>query len=121
MERAWLTIDSDLYVWRYEDCSDLAYFDGLGDAILSVALLEPKKDIFRPHIKHLLCLTTAIEIVLLGVSFGRADGECERIDRPFSRAFLTRRVFTFQTIPAAWTRCTSCRSRSSRFPRIPHT
>ena len=41
---------------RYEDGSDLAYFDGLSDTILSVALLRPKKDIFQAHIKYLLCL-----------------------------------------------------------------
>lgn len=75
IERAWLTIDSDIYVWQYEDCGDLAYFDGLSDTILSVALLQPKKNIFQPHIKYLLCLTTAVEIVLLGVSFGKTEGK----------------------------------------------
>ena len=29
VERAWLTIDSDIYVWKYEDGGDLAYYDGL--------------------------------------------------------------------------------------------
>ena len=66
LERAWLTIDSDIYVWRFSDGRDLAYYDGLADTILSVGLLQPKKGIFRPHIKHLLCLTTPVEIVLLG-------------------------------------------------------
>ena len=69
IERAWLTIDSDIYVWRFEDCYDLAYFDGLSETILSVGLLTPKPNIFQPQVKHLLCLTTAAEIVLLGVMF----------------------------------------------------
>lgn len=69
IERAWLTIDSDIYVWRFEDQRDLAFYDSLGDAILSVGLLTPKPNIFRSHIKYLLCLTTATEIVLLGVTF----------------------------------------------------
>ena len=77
--RAWLTIDSDLYVWRFEDCSDLAYFDGLADTILSVGLVTPKRDIFQPHIRYLLCLTTAVEIVLLGVSFGGAGERQEEM------------------------------------------
>ena len=77
LERAWLTIDSDIYAWRFSDGRDLAYFDGLADTILSVALLEPKKGIFRPHIKHLLCLTTAVEVVLLGVTFTNVEGEEE--------------------------------------------
>ena len=51
MSRAWLTIDSDIYVWKYEDGSDLAYFDGLSDTILSVNLVTPKPGILQPHIK----------------------------------------------------------------------
>nr|KAG5703923.1 hypothetical protein BaRGS_008182 [Batillaria attramentaria] len=44
IERAYLTIDSDIFVWKYEDGSDLAYFDGLNETILSVALIKPKPD-----------------------------------------------------------------------------
>ncbi|CAL1535434.1 unnamed protein product, partial [Lymnaea stagnalis] len=69
IERAWLTVDNDIFVWKYEDGSDLAYFDGLSKAILSAALLKPKPGIFQPHIQYLLCLATPIDIVLLGVSF----------------------------------------------------
>jgi len=74
VQRAWLTIDSDIYVWRYEDSGDLAYFDGLTDTILNVALVTPKPGILQPHIKYLLCLTTPVEIVLLGVSFASPVG-----------------------------------------------
>ncbi|BFZ16747.1 hypothetical protein BsWGS_19786 [Bradybaena similaris] len=75
IERAWLTIDSDIFVWKYEDGSDLAYFDGLGETILSAALLKPKAGIFQPHIQFLMCLATPVDIVLLGVSFHKsADG-----------------------------------------------
>ena len=90
--RAWLTIDSDLYVWRYEDCSDLAYFDGLGDTILSVGLVAPRRDVFQPHIRRLLCLTTAVEIVLLGVSFSEVDGENTETAYNHSSSFLARKV-----------------------------
>uniref|UniRef100_A0A2C9M6L4 Nucleoporin Nup133/Nup155-like N-terminal domain-containing protein n=1 Tax=Biomphalaria glabrata TaxID=6526 RepID=A0A2C9M6L4_BIOGL len=75
IERAWLTVDSDIFVWKYEDSSDLAYFDGLGETILCAALLKPKPGIFQPHIQYLLCLTTPVDIVLLGVSFYKSvDG-----------------------------------------------
>ena len=40
--RAWLTVDSDIFVWRYADGDDLAYFDGLAETILSVSLVQPK-------------------------------------------------------------------------------
>ncbi|XP_066949536.1 nuclear pore complex protein Nup155 isoform X2 [Macrobrachium rosenbergii] len=72
INRAWLTIDSDIYVWIYEDGSDLAYFDGLHETILSVGLVKPKKGVFKSYIEHLLCLTTTSEIVLLGVSFSQS-------------------------------------------------
>ena len=40
--RAWLTVDSDIFVWRYADSDDLAYFDGLAETILSVSLVKPQ-------------------------------------------------------------------------------
>ncbi|KAL5017128.1 hypothetical protein ScPMuIL_006717 [Solemya velum] len=71
IERAWLTIDSDIFVWRYEDRLDLAYFDGLSETILSAALVKPKPGIFQLHIQYLLVLATPADIVLLGVSFAQ--------------------------------------------------
>ena len=69
LHRAWLTIDSDIYVWRYEDGGDLAYFDGLSDTIFNVAMVKPKPGILQPHVINLLALSTPVEVVLLGVSF----------------------------------------------------
>ena len=51
VSRSWLTIDSDIYLWRYEDGGDLAFFDGLADTILNVALVTPKPGILQAHIK----------------------------------------------------------------------
>mgnify|MGYP005985667839 FL=1 len=62
-------MDIDIYVWSYEDNSDLAYFDGLNETILSVGLIKPKPGVFHAFIKHLLILTTAVDIVVLGVTF----------------------------------------------------
>ena len=73
IKRAWLTIDSTIYMWNYEDGKDLAYFDGLSEVILAAGLVVPKPGVFQSHIRYLLCLTTAVEIVVLGVSF---TGEC---------------------------------------------
>ncbi|KAM8961578.1 nuclear pore complex protein Nup155 [Pelodytes ibericus] len=69
ISRAWLTIDSDIFMWNYEDGGDLAYFDGLSETILSVGLVRPKEGIFQPHINYLLVLATPVDIVILGVSF----------------------------------------------------
>ncbi|XP_065180530.1 nuclear pore complex protein Nup155-like [Sycon ciliatum] len=72
--RAFLTIDSTIFVWNYSDGSDLAYFDGLSEVILCVALVKPKPGLFQAHIKYLLVLTTPQQIVLLGVCLNEANG-----------------------------------------------
>ncbi|GFS70486.1 nuclear pore complex protein Nup155 [Nephila pilipes] len=71
--RAWLTIDSNIFLWSFHDGSDLAYFDGLNETILCVGLVKPKPDIFQSFIHYLLCLTTPVEIVILGVNFTSQD------------------------------------------------
>ncbi|NWW81042.1 NU155 protein, partial [Climacteris rufus] len=67
ISRAWLTIDSDIFLWNYEDGGDLAYFDGLSETILAVGLVKPKAGIFQPHVRHLLVLATPVDIVILGL------------------------------------------------------
>ncbi|KAJ8681583.1 hypothetical protein QAD02_017375 [Eretmocerus hayati] len=75
ISKAWLTIDSDIYVWSYENESDVAYFDGLNETIISVGLVRPKPGIFQSCVKYLLVLTTTVEITVLGVTLStNADG-----------------------------------------------
>ncbi len=77
ISRAWLTIDNTLYMWNYIDGKDLAYFDGLNEVVISVGLVLPKPGVFQEHIQFLLCLTTAVEVAILGVSFtGQSVSEC---------------------------------------------
>ncbi|XP_071953322.1 nuclear pore complex protein Nup155-like [Antedon mediterranea] len=85
ISRAWLSIDSDIYVWNYEDGGDLAYFDGLNETILSAGLVKPKPGIFKPHIKFLLVVTTPVKIALLGVSFTKPQ-QGEFIDNYYGEA-----------------------------------
>ncbi|XP_010008714.1 PREDICTED: nuclear pore complex protein Nup155 isoform X2 [Nestor notabilis] len=74
ISRAWLTIDSDIFLWNYEDGGDLAYFDGLSETILAVGLVKPKGGIFQPHVRHLLVLATPVDIVILGLSCANIQG-----------------------------------------------
>lgn len=69
IHRAWLTIDSDIYVWTYEENSDVAYYDGLNDTILCVGMITPKPGVFHSYIRYLLVLVTAAEVIVLGVTF----------------------------------------------------
>eukprot|EP00116_Pleurobrachia_bachei_P000763 sb/3461025/ len=69
IQRGWVTIDSDIFFWNYETGGDLAYYEGLAEVVLTVGLVAPKPGVFQPHIKFLLVVCTASEIVVLGVTF----------------------------------------------------
>ncbi|CAB3985686.1 nuclear pore complex Nup155-like [Paramuricea clavata] len=97
IRRAWLSIDSDIFVWNYEDGSDLAYFDGLSETILSAGLVKPKPGIFQEHIKFLLCLTTPVDVVLLGVSFSDRNADAGPEDDYQEMHLLPEPLFTLQT------------------------
>lgn len=43
--RAWVSIDSYIYLWNYDNGSDVAYYDGLTETIISVGLVSPKPGI----------------------------------------------------------------------------
>ncbi|KAI5633066.1 hypothetical protein NE865_14194 [Phthorimaea operculella] len=75
ISRVWLAIDSNIYVWAFEHGSDVAYFDGLGETIVSVGLVKPKPGVFQNFVKYLLVLTTTVEIVVLGVTFSSSKGD----------------------------------------------
>lgn len=62
-------------MWTYENARDVAYFDGLNHLIISVGLVKPKPDVFISDVKYLLIITTPIEIVVLGVTFGDSTKE----------------------------------------------
>lgn len=59
-----------LKIWTYEHSRDVAYFDGLNHLIVSVGLVQPKPGVFIGDVKYLLIVTTPVEIVVLGVTFG---------------------------------------------------
>ncbi|KAK4468078.1 hypothetical protein MN116_008251 [Schistosoma mekongi] len=67
--KVWITIDNEIFMWNLEDGEDLAYYDGLGDSIISVSLIVPSPGILPEHIRFLLCLATPAEIWLLGMMY----------------------------------------------------
>lgn len=75
INRAWLTIDSNIYLWAYDNAMDVAYYDGLTEPILGVGLIKPRKGVFKDYIKYLLCLTTSVEILILGLTCNVENGE----------------------------------------------
>lgn len=43
--KAWLTVDSDFFIWNFDDGEDLAFYDGCQDIIIAVCLFRPKPGI----------------------------------------------------------------------------
>lgn len=81
--RAWLTIDSEIYIWTFNQTRDVAYYDGLSHLIVSVGLVKPKPGVFVQDVKYLLVLTTPIEVIVLGVTFGESSyNEMQLMNRP---------------------------------------
>lgn len=75
ISRAWLSVDSCIFFWAYDNAGDVAYYDGLDQTIIAVHLLRPKPNVFKSHIKYVLCLITASEITLLGVTCPEEEEE----------------------------------------------
>lgn len=40
--RAWLAIDTNVYLWKYDTGADVAYYDALSKVITKVQLVKPK-------------------------------------------------------------------------------
>eukprot|EP00981_Chlorochromonas_danica_P004317 scaffold867_cov176-Ochromonas_danica.AAC.4 len=51
INRAWITIDNTLYLWNYFKPEEFEVFDGLTEAIISVALCAPKAGIFQASVQ----------------------------------------------------------------------
>ncbi|XP_043495408.1 nuclear pore complex protein Nup155 isoform X2 [Polistes fuscatus] len=92
ISKAWLTIDSDIYVWSYENEADVAYFDGLNETIISVGLTKPKPGIFQGYVKYLLILTTTVEITILAVILNENDN-----DKSIEMQLVPEPIFTVST------------------------
>lgn len=53
--------------------SDVAYFDGVTEIIITVGLVKPKPGVFQDFVHYLLILITPSNIVVLGVTFSQSS------------------------------------------------
>lgn len=74
IERCWITVDSKLILWHYNNPSDFQSIDDIKHTILQVALVKPKPDTFVESINHLLLITTPFDIYILAISYDRISG-----------------------------------------------
>ena len=80
-DRAYLIVDSDLYLWRVKSGDDISYFDTMSESIICLNVVKPKPGVFKSHIQHILVVATATDIILLGVTIEKETG-CLRLSKP---------------------------------------
>ena len=66
-----MTIDNKLFLWNYMQPQECDVYDSLNETILSVSLSAPKPGVFLDSVKYVLVLATAVEVVLLAISWDK--------------------------------------------------
>ncbi|EGT53815.1 hypothetical protein CAEBREN_21777 [Caenorhabditis brenneri] len=74
INRVWVVIDNNLYMWNYETNDDLAFFDSSESAILKVALVSIKTGVFEANIQYGLVVGTISDICLYPVFDSEENG-----------------------------------------------
>ncbi|KIY50546.1 nucleoporin-domain-containing protein [Fistulina hepatica ATCC 64428] len=68
IERAWLTVNNQLFLWDYNNIQELSSFAEQPDVITAVAIVKPKKGLFIDNISYLLVITTHVSVILIALS-----------------------------------------------------
>lgn len=76
-KRAWMTIDTEIYIWSFSDLIDLTYFDRFSNIISTIAIVKPKKDVFQAQYTNLLVVATIRDLSIFGVYFGDEKNKSE--------------------------------------------
>ncbi|KAI6188866.1 hypothetical protein M3Y98_00400400 [Aphelenchoides besseyi] len=69
LSRAWLTVDTDLFLWNFETNKDLAFYDQITHTIVRIDLACVKAGIFESKVKFLLVVATTVDVIILAASF----------------------------------------------------
>ncbi|TFY65154.1 hypothetical protein EVJ58_g2157 [Rhodofomes roseus] len=78
IERVWITIDHNLFLWDYVEGQELSSFVDQPDVITHVALVKPKPGVFIDEITSLLVICTPLTVLLIGVSTTPVTGPNNR-------------------------------------------
>ena len=74
--RAWISVDSTLYIWNYDEQTqegDLAgsgsyqIYSELDQVITAVAVVRARRETFQDFIRYVLVIATTMEIVIVGI------------------------------------------------------
>ncbi|CCM05199.1 uncharacterized protein FIBRA_07408 [Fibroporia radiculosa] len=78
IERVWITIDHNLFLWDYIEGQELSSYVDQPDVITHVALVRPKAGVFIDEITFLLVVCTPVSVLLIGLSVNPATGANSR-------------------------------------------
>jgi hypothetical protein len=74
ISRVWVTVDNRLYLWDYDRPGNGVFpYEALDNVIVAVALCVPRPGLFLDRVKYLLVISTAVEIVILALSWENDD------------------------------------------------
>ena len=102
IKRAWLSIDSKLYIWNYNASLTDQEFDVIDDfngTILACSLAKPKPNVFVSSVNHLLIVATSKEIRLLALEYDPATKKLEISNTKMSvsvHALIVNRIVFFE-------------------------
>ncbi|KAI5836199.1 nucleoporin-domain-containing protein [Schizophyllum commune Tattone D] len=74
IERAWIAIDHQLFLWDYNEGQEINSFVDQPDVIRAVAVVKPKRGLFIEAIQHLLVICTKLSVLLIAVSLAPGEG-----------------------------------------------
>ncbi|KAL9939165.1 hypothetical protein V8E36_001978 [Tilletia maclaganii] len=76
IERAWISIDNNLFLWDYLDGGNdaIEYHRHADYVIQMVGLVRARKDVLVDNIKHVLVISTTASVTLLGIALETPKG-----------------------------------------------
>lgn len=84
INRSWIAIDNKLIFWNYQlpqssfnQSSQFLTIDQIRHSIITVALVRPKKDVFVDEVKHILLISTAMDIHIYVVKYDSVSNNLE--------------------------------------------
>lgn len=80
IKRAWLSIDSKLYIWNYNASLTDQEFDVIDEfngTILACSLVKPKPKVFVPSVNYLLIVATSKEMKILAIEYDATSKKLE--------------------------------------------
>ncbi|CAD6597312.1 XXYS1_4_G0015650.mRNA.1.CDS.1 [Saccharomyces cerevisiae] len=75
LNRCWITIDNKLILWNINNDNEYQVVDDMKHTIQKVALVRPKPNTFVPAVKHLLLISTTMELFMFAISLDKATNE----------------------------------------------